>query len=155
GDPIGPHARNQHGTAGDARGPDDPRHEQVRPNAGRIDCEARGRQVCGDQPLFRSGGTDDPTGAHPARAATEETVTFTPAYRRAPALFSVDGIEPRGSPSTPRFVPPTTCQLLPARPSPLGGCYSYFTITSWRCDICGAIPPACDGDSALRCSRAR
>src|SRR5206468_12658781 len=56
------------------------------------------------QPLFRSGVHADPTGAHPARAATEETVTLTPAFRRAPSLFSVDDIEPAVRPPTPRFV---------------------------------------------------
>src|SRR6266566_6900179 len=73
-------------------GRDDPRDEQVRPNAGRFGCETRGRQVCGNQPLFRSNGADGPAWAGSAGTATTEAVSQGSRGREngdlAPALLS-------------------------------------------------------------------
>src|SRR2546425_3631260 len=67
-----PHERNPHRTVGSAGGPDDPRDEQVRPNAERLCSETRGRQVRGNQPLFRSDGVDGTARAVAANAAVAE-----------------------------------------------------------------------------------
>src|SRR5207237_4935016 len=93
GDPTGPRARNQHGTAGDARGPDDSGHEQSRSIASRHGREARGRQVCGDQPLLRPSGPDGP--ARPVAPATAAGAVTTCNIRAepktlSPAFFSVE-----------------------------------------------------------------
>src|SRR5207247_3278963 len=86
-------ATNQHGTAGDARGPNYSGHEQSRAIASRHGREARGRQVCGDQPLFRPSGPDGP--ARPVAPATAAGAVTTCNIRAepktlSPAFFSVE-----------------------------------------------------------------